>query len=244
MHAFFIFGQSRHMEEYKNRLAINQWAEDDRPREKLIHKGNKAISNAELIAILIRSGTKQESAVDLAKRMLDQVKNNLNELAKMSVSEMCGFPGIGETKAATILAALELGSRIRKEEALTRDQVTDSKTLYEILKPQMAYLPHEEFRVIYLNRANKIIGERQISVGGVTGTVADPKIIFRKAIELLACSIILAHNHPSGNLTPSKADIDLTKKMKEAGKLMEIDVIDHIIVADNGYYSFADEGMM
>ncbi len=232
------------MEEYKNRLAINQWAEDDRPREKLIHKGNKAISNAELIAILIRSGTREESAVDLAKRMLDHVKNNLNELAKMSVSEMRQFPGIGETKAATILAALELGSRIRREEALAKDQVTDSKTLYEILKPQMAYLPHEEFRVLYLNRASKIIGDRQVSVGGVTGTVADPKIIFRKAIELLACSIILAHNHPSGNLTPSKADIDLTKKMKEAGKLMEIDVIDHIIVADNGYYSFADEGMM
>ncbi len=145
---------------------------------------------------------------------------------------------------ANISAALELGARVRKAEALTMRQVTDSKTLYEILKPQMAYLPHEEFRVIYLNRANKIIGDKQISVGGVTGTVADPKIIFRKGIELLACSIVLAHNHPSGNLRPSKADIDLTKKMKEAGKLMEIDVIDHIIVTDNGYYSFADDGMM
>lgn len=232
------------VEEYKNRLAINKWAEDDRPREKLIQKGNKAISNAELIAILIRTGSREQSAVDLAKHMLDRVGNNLNELAKMSVSEMCRFPGIGETKAATILAALELGSRIRREEALSKDQVTDSRTLYEILKPQMAYLPHEEFRVIYLNRANKIIGDKQISIGGVSGTVADPKIIFRKAIELLACSVILAHNHPSGNITPSKADIELTRKMKEAGKLMEIEVIDHIIVSDHGYYSFADEGML
>ena len=232
------------MEEYRNRLTINQWAEDDRPREKLINKGNAAISNAELIAILIRAGTKKQSAVDISKSILDHVKNNLNELAKMNVKELCRFPGIGEAKAVTILAALELGARIRQEQALTKDQVTDSATLYEILKPQMANLAHEEFRVVYLNRANKIVGIKQISVGGVTGTVADPKIIFRKGIELLASSIILAHNHPSGNLRPSKADIDLTKKMKEAGKLMEIEVIDHIIVSDCGYYSFADEGMI
>ena len=232
------------MEEYRNRLTINQWAEDDRPREKLINKGNASISNAELIAILIRAGTKKQSAVDISKSILDHVKNNLNELAKMNVKELCRFPGIGEAKAVTILAALELGARIRQEQALTKDQVTDSATLYEILKPQMANLAHEEFRVVYLNRANKIVGIKQISVGGVTGTVADPKIIFRKGIELLSSSIILAHNHPSGNLRPSKADIDLTKKMKEAGKLMEIEVIDHIIVSDCGYYSFADEGMI
>lgn len=232
------------MEEYRGRLTIKSWAEDDRPREKLINKGSSVLSHAELIAILIRTGTKKESAVDLAKRILDYVKNNLSGLVRMSVKELCQFPGMGKTKAVTILAALELGARISKAEALSKQQVTDSRTMYDFLKPRMAYLPHEEFRVVYLNRANKVIGEKQISIGGVTGTVADPKVIFRSAIEMLASSIILAHNHPSGNLKPSKADIDLTKKMKEAGALMEIEVLDHLIISESGYFSFADEGIL
>lgn len=232
------------MEEYKNRLAITSWAEDDRPREKLAAKGKAALSNAELIAILIGSGSREESAVDLAKRILSSGNNDLNTLARMSIKELCQFKGMGEAKAITILAALELGARKQQAAALTRNQITDSRSLYDILKPQMVDLPHEEFWVIYLNKANKILSFESVSKGGVAGTVADVKIIFKKAIELLASSIILAHNHPSGNLKPSGADISLTKRMRETGKIMEIDVLDHIIVAETGYYSFADEGML
>ncbi len=232
------------MEEYQNRLSITHWAEDDRPREKLARKGKSALSNAELIAILIGSGSRNESAVDLAKRILAFTNNDLNTLARMSVKELCQFKGMGEAKAITILAALELGARKQQALALTRNEITDSRSLYDILKPQMADLPHEEFWVIYMNKANKILAIESVSKGGVAGTVADVKIIFKKAIELLASSIILAHNHPSGNLKPSGADVSLTKKMHETGKIMEIDVLDHIIVAETGYYSFADEGMM
>lgn len=232
------------MEEYQNRLAITSWAEDDRPREKLAAKGKAALSNAELIAILIGSGSRNESAVDLAKRILASVSNDLNTLARMTIKELCQFKGMGEAKAITILAALELGARKQQAAALTRNQITDSRSLYDILKPQMVDLPHEEFWVIYLNKANKILSFEAVSKGGVAGTVADVKIIFKKAIELLASSIILAHNHPSGNLHPSGADVSLTKKMRETGKIMEIDVLDHIIVAETGYYSFADEGVL
>ncbi len=236
--------KTSHLEEYKNRLTIKTWAEDDRPREKFISKGKSALSSAELIAILVSSGSREESAVDLAKRILSSVNNDLNALAKLSVKELCQFKGMGEAKAVSILAALELGARRQQSQALSKDQITDSRSLYEILKPRIADLLHEEFWVIYLNRANKILTIEPISKGGVTGTVADVKIIFKKAIELLASSLILAHNHPSGNLKPSKADIDLTKKMKETGNIMEMDVLDHIIVAESGYFSFSDEGMM
>jgi len=234
------------MEEYTNRLTIKTWAEDDRPREKLLRKGKATLSDAELIAILIRSGSREASAVDLAKKILAKAGNNLNQLAKMSISDLTSrdLKGMGRTKAITILAALELGARRHQSEALSKEQVTDSQTLYEILKPRMADLPHEEFWVIYLNKANKILSFESISKGGVAGTVADIKIIFKKAIEQLASSIILAHNHPSGNLKPSSADIQLTKKMKETGQIMEIEVMDHIIVSESGYYSFADEGMI
>jgi DNA repair protein RadC len=232
------------MEEYKTKLSIAHWAEDDRPREKLAKKGKGALSNAELIAILIGSGSRDESAVDLAKRILASANNDLNVLAKMSVKELCQFKGMGEAKAISILAALEVGARRQQAQALIKDQITNSKALYDILKPQMVDLPHEEFWVIYLNKANKILSIETISKGGVAGTVADVKIIFKKGIELLASSIVLAHNHPSGNLKPSSADLSLTKKMRETGKIMEIDVIDHIIVADTGYYSFADEGTL
>lgn len=232
------------MEEYRNKLTIKTWAEDDRPREKLIKKGKSALSSAELIAILIGSGSREESAVDLAKRILAHAGNDLNKLAKMSVKDLSRFKGMGEAKAVSIIAALEVGARRQSAEALTSDQITHSAALYEILKPMMMDLPHEEFRVIYLNRANKILANERISTGGITGTVADVKIIFKKALELLASSIILAHNHPSGNLTPSAADIQLTRKMRETGKIMEIDVLDHIIVTESGYYSFADNGTL
>lgn len=232
------------MEEYKNRLTISEWAEDDRPREKLAKKGKSALSNAELIAILIGSGSREESAVDLAKRILAFTNNDLNALAKMTVKDLCRFKGMGEAKAIAIIAALEVGARRQQSTALSQNQITDSKTLYEILKPMTADLPHEEFWVIYLNKANKILSLESMSKGGVSGTVADVKIIFKKAVELLASSIILSHNHPSGNLKPSSADLELTRKMKEAGRVMEIEVLDHIIVAETGYYSFADEGML
>lgn len=232
------------MEPYSNKLTIKTWAEDDRPREKLLHKGKSNLSNAELIAILIGSGSRNESAVDLAKRILAFVNNDLNTLARMSVKELCQFKGMGEAKAISILSALELGARKQQAIALNRSQVTDSKTLYDILKPMMADLPHEEFWVIYLNKAHKIISMEAISKGGVAGTVADVKIIFKKAIELLASSLILAHNHPSGNITPSAADRDLTRKMRETGKIMEIEVLDHIIVTSADYYSFADNGIL
>ncbi len=232
---------------YKSNLTIKSWAEDDRPREKLLNKGKSALSDSELIAILIRSGSRELSAVDLSKRLLAKAGNNLNQLARMSVEEMTKAPelkGLGETKAITILAALELGARRQQSEALFKDQVTNSKTLYEILKPRMADLAHEEFWVIYLNKANKILHFEQSSKGGITGTVADVKIIFKRALELLASNIILAHNHPSGNKQPSQQDIQLTKKMKDTGRIMDIEVLDHIIVCETDYFSFADEGMM
>ncbi len=241
---FLFLGKANPLEEYQNKLTINNWAEDDRPREKFAKKGRSALSNAELIAILIGSGSRNESAVDLAKRILAFANNDLNALARMNVKELCKFKGMGEAKAISILAALEIGARKQQATALTKNQITNSKTLHEILKPMMADLPHEEFWVIYLNKANKILSIEAISKGGVAGTVADVKIIFKKAIELLASSIMLAHNHPSGNLKPSNADIELTRKMRDTGKIMEIEVLDHIIISENGYYSFSDEGML
>lgn len=232
------------MEPYVNKLSIKTWAEDDRPREKLLLKGKNNLSNAELIAILLGSGSRNESAVDLAKRILAFAGNDLTTLGKMNAKDLCRFKGMGEAKAISILAALELGARKQQATALERNQITDSNSLYAVLKPMMADLPHEEFWVIYLNKANKILVMESMSKGGVAGTVADVKIIFKKAIELLASSLILAHNHPSGNLMPSAADRELTRKMRETGKIMEIEVLDHLIVAETGYYSFADEGIL
>jgi DNA repair protein RadC len=223
-------------------LNIKSWAEEDRPREKLLLKGKAALSDAELIAILIGSGTPKMTAVDLSKEILRSVNNDLNELAKRTVKDLSKFKGIGEAKAISIVAALELGRRRKETESVEKPKVTSSKAAYEVLRPHLMDLPHEEFWVILLNRANQVIRPVQISTGGVAGTVADPKLIFKAALEYLASAVILAHNHPSGNLTPSPADRDLTKKIKEAGRLLEIPVLDHLIVADKGYYSFADEG--
>ena len=226
------------------KLNIKQWAEEDRPREKLLLKGKNALSDAELIAILISSGNKTETAVELAKRILSSVNHDLNQLAKLNLNDLMQFNGIGEAKAISIAAALELGRRRKESTEEKKIKIGSSKNAYEAINDVLSDLPHEEFWVLYLNRKNEIIKRENISKGGVTGTVADGKIIFKNAVNLLASSVILCHNHPSGNLKPSEADIKLTKKMKEIGVIMETPVVDHIIVGNNNYFSFADENLL
>jgi DNA repair protein RadC len=225
-------------------LNIKSWAVEDRPREKLLLKGKGSLSDSELIAILLGTGTASLSAVDVAKLILQSVNNDLNALAKLSVNDLIKVKGVGEAKAITIVSALELGRR-RKEFAVEdKPQIKSSGDIFDLLKSELLDLPHEAFWVVLLNRANRVIKKQQISHGGVAGTVADPKIIFKIALDELASGIILAHNHPSGNLTASQADLELTKRLKESGKLLEIQVLDHIIIAGNTYVSFADEGLM
>lgn len=223
---------------------ILSWAEEDRPREKLLLKGKAALSDAELIAILIGSGTRELSAVDLSKLILQMVGNNLNELAKLSVNDLIKLKGIGEAKAISIVAALELGRRRKDSEVVKRPRISCSNDAYEQIKPFLLDLPHEEFWILLLNRANEVIKPVQISRGGVSGTIADTKMIFKAAIEHLASALILVHNHPSGNTTPSQPDKELTKKLKEAGKLLEIPVLDHLIFTNTTYFSFLDEGLL
>lgn len=232
------------MEEETKSLTIKSWAEEDRPREKLLSKGRHVLTDAELIAILIGSGTKKESAVELAKRILGHFGNNLNELAKLSVQDLVKFKGIGEAKAISIGAALELGRRRKEAATAKREKITSSKDIFDFFHAAFMDLAYEEFHVLLLNRSNYIIRKELISRGGIAGTVVDPKIIFKIALEHMACAIILCHNHPSGNLRPSNEDISLTKKLKEAGTLLEIPILDHIIISDSSYFSFADEGMM
>ncbi|MFZ2907130.1 MAG: DNA repair protein RadC [Cyclobacteriaceae bacterium] len=225
-------------------LNIKSWAAEDRPREKLLLKGKAALSDAELIAILLGTGTASMSAVDVAKNILQHVNNDLNELARLTVKDLTKIKGIGEAKAITIVSALELGRRRKEITSEERPKITNSKDIYDLLKAEFLDIPHEAFWIVLLNRANRVIKKHQISQGGVAGTVADPKIIFKIALEELASAVVLAHNHPSGNLTASQADIDLTKKLKESGRLLEIQVIDHLIIAGNKYMSFSDEGLM
>lgn len=227
-----------------NSISIKNWSEDDRPREKLMLKGKSVLSDAELIAILIGSGSKNESAVELSKKILASVGNNLNELGKLNLSQLCNFKGIGEAKAVTIIAAMELARRRRSEEVIELTKITSSKIIFEIMQPIIGELPHEEFWVLYLNNANKVIAKNQLSKGGMTGTVVDVRIIFKSALESGAVGILLCHNHPSGNLKPSEADIEITKKVTTAGKSLDINVLDHLIITQNGYYSFADEGIL
>ncbi|KAB7728760.1 DNA repair protein RadC [Rudanella paleaurantiibacter] len=229
---------------YDNPRKILSWAEEDRPREKLMLKGRAALSDAELIAILIGSGTTDLTAVDVSKIILQSVGNNLNELAKLSVKDLSKFRGIGEAKGISIVAALELGRRRREQDRPQRTRITCSRDAYEEIRPHLLDKPHEEFWILLLNRANEVLRPVQISAGGVSGTVADPKLIFKQAVENLASSIILVHNHPSGNLTPSQADKDLTRKLREGGKLLDIPVLDHLIFTDRAYLSFADEGLL
>ena len=232
------------MAEYEQKITIKSWAEEDRPREKLTIQGRRSLSDAELIAILIGSGSRHESAVELSKRILHKCDNDLNFLGKLGVQELSEFKGIGEAKAISIIAAMELGRR--RKESLQKQQllVRSSKDVYEFIRPQYADLNHEEFWIMLLSRANKIISCHLISKGGQAGTVADPKVIFNIALQNHAASIILSHNHPSGNLRPSQADIDLTRKLKAAGVFLDMPVLDHLIVTDNGFFSFTDEGLI
>lgn len=222
---------------------IRSWSEDDKPREKLMLKGKSALSDAELIAILIGSGSRDESAVELSKKILKSVDNNLNALGKLSVSQLMNFKGIGEAKAISIIAALELGRRRRAEEALELTKITSSKMIFEVMQPIIGELAHEEFWIVYLNNSNKIISKSQLSKGGITGTLVDVRLVFKMALEMGATGLILCHNHPSGTLTPSDADKQITRKLKLAGDSLEIKVLDHLIVTENNYFSFVDEGI-
>lgn len=230
------------MENSKN-FSIKQWSDDDRPREKLLLKGKSVLSDAELIAILIGSGSRNESAVDLSKRILNSVEH-LNALGKLSVKQLMTFKGIGEAKAITIIAALELGRRRGQEAQIPVNKITSSKTAFEILKPLISELPHEEFWVLYLSNSNNVIYKSQLSKGGLTGTVVDTRLLFKTALEHHAVAVILAHNHPSGNIKPSEQDKQITKKIKDAGAILEVNVLDHIIVTEFEYFSFTDEGLM
>ena len=225
-------------------FSIKQWNEDDRPREKLLLKGKAALSDAELIAILIGSGNRNESAVDLAKRILNSVDNNINKLVKLNVANLCKFKGIGEAKAISIITALELGKRQRLEEALVLPKMTSSKAVFKIMQPILEDLSHEEFWVIYLNNSNKILKKTALSKGGITETLIDIRLLFKIAIELTAIGIILCHNHPSNKLQPSNEDLKITKKIKEAGAVLDIKVLDHLIITKIGYFSFADDGIL
>ena len=231
------------MSEYTPLKGIRSWAEDDRPREKLLLKGRSALSDAELIAILIGSGSAEETAVGLSKRILSSLDNQLSQLAKLAVKDLTQFKGIGEAKAISIIAALELGRRRKETESNKRVKITDSQTAFDVVYPNLGDLNHEEFWVIFLNRANEVIGKENISKGGVSGTVVDPKVVFKQAVQFPASAIILAHNHPSGNLKPSQADHQLTKKLKEAGKALDIPVLDHLIIGERDYFSFVDESV-
>ena len=227
----------------QNSFSIKQWAEDDKPREKLMLKGKQVLSDAELIAILIGSGTRNESAVDLSKRILAKAEN-LKALGKMTLKQLTEFKGIGEAKAITIIAAMELGRRRGSEDEVELKKITSSKAAFDIIHPIIGELAHEEFWILYLNNSNKVIYKSQLSKGGITGTVVDIRIVFKTAFEQNAVNLILCHNHPSGILQASDADKQITRKLKEAGKMLDVNVIDHLIVTSNGYLSFADEGIL
>ncbi len=227
-----------------NSLSIKSWAEDDRPREKLLAKGISALSDAELIAILIGSGTPKITAVDLAKEILSKVENNLNELARLSVKDLMRHKGIGEAKAISIVTAMELGKRRRMADIIDRKKIESSSHIFDLFYPELGDLSHEEFHVLFLNNSSKIIGRQCTSKGGITGTVADVRLIMKAAVEHKATAIVLCHNHPSGNNKPSQSDVALTKKVKQAGEILDINVLDHVIIGHKEYYSFADEGLL
>lgn len=223
------------------KLSIKSWSEDDKPREKLILKGAKALSHAELLAILIGSGNRNESAVELSKKIMNRCNGNFNALSILSIKELMQFNGIGHAKAITIIAALEIAKRKAVENSSEKPTISSSIDAYNYIRYELEGLDHEEFWILLLNRGNKIIDSINISKGGVSATVVDPKLIFSFALEHKASGVILFHNHPSGNISPSKSDVILTEKIKEGGKLLEINIIDHIIIGQNTYFSFADE---
>jgi DNA repair protein RadC len=232
------------MERYENHFPIKNWAEEDRPREKLQLKGKNALSDAELIAILLGTGNRSESAVDLAKRILSVAGENLIEVSRMGIHELMEFKGIGEAKALTLIAALELAKRRNESEVMAKEKIASSRDAYEIFRSVMSDQPYESFWIILMNKANKVIRKCNISEGGVSGTVVDPKKIYKIALDLHASSMILGHNHPSGNIQPSEADQKITKKIRDAGLMLDVAVLDHLIIGDDKYYSFADEGTL
>lgn len=232
------------MTEHQKSFSIKSWSEDDRPREKLLHKGKSALSDAELLAILIGSGNRSESAVDLCKRILKDKDNQLKLLSKMSVEELQKYKGIGEAKAISIVAALELGKRHSNSDLPIFPKISSSNDAFGVLKSIIGDLAHEEFWAIFLDNSNKVINKHQISKGGITSTVVDIRLIFKKAISCGAVALILAHNHPSGTLKPSQLDIKLTEKIKNAAALMDFRLLDHIIVTEKSYFSFADEQLL
>jgi len=225
-------------------FSIKQWSEDDRPREKLLRKNRSVLSDAELVAILIGSGSSGESAVALAKKILAKVNNNLNELGKLSVQQLMKFNGIGEAKAVAIIAALELGRRRRIEGRRKVVKISNSKNAFKILQPVIGELAHEEFWIVHLNNANAVLKMSQLSKGGITATLVDVRLVIKEALEVGAVALVLAHNHPSGTLKPSKADVAITKKLKTAALAMDIRILDHLIVTSEHYFSFADESIL
>lgn len=232
------------MEAYTNHHPIRNWAEDDRPREKLLLKGRQSLSDAELLAILLVSGTRNESAVDLAKTILKHAHDNLGELSKMSITDLIAIKGIGRARAIAIIASIELGRRRNESEVLSREKISRSRDAYEIFRSTIGDRPYEEFWIILLNKANKVLQKCNISEGGISGTVVDPKKIFKISLDHHASSIILGHNHPSGVVTPSEADNRITKKIRDAGTLLDVAVLDHLIIGEDNYYSYADEGTL
>jgi DNA repair protein RadC len=226
------------------KVTIKTWTEENRPREKMLIYGNNVLSDADLIALLIGSGTVDMNAVELAEQILLSVNGNLSELGRRSVKDLMKFKGIGEAKAITIAAALEFGRRRQFSDVVRHEEIGCAKDIFNLMLPIMIDLPHEEFWILLLNQAKHVIGKHRISTGGVTGITVDAKMVFRPALEALACSLVLVHNHPSGQLIPSKQDIDLTNKLRTAGKALDIRVVDHVIVARSGYFSFSDEEML
>jgi DNA repair protein RadC len=225
-------------------LKITDWAVEDRPREKMIQYGTSTLSDAELLGILISSGTKEKSAVDLGRELLALVNNNLNSLGKLTIADLTKIHGIGNARAVTIAAALELGRRRKLSEIPEVVQIKCSKDVADIFQPILSDLLHEEFWILFLNRSNRVINRMKLSQGGISGTVTDVRMVMKKAVEYLASGIIVCHNHPSGNLSPSEADSKITQKIKEAGNLLDIQLLDHLIISDKDYYSFADNGLI
>ena len=232
------------MSKEKPSFSIRNWSQKDQPREKLRDKGKSTLSDAELIAILIGSGNREESAVRLSQRILSDSNHSLGQLGKRSIKQLTTFNGIGEAKAISVIAALELGRRHRSELAIESYKITSSSSVFELLQPLIGELDHEEFWIVYLNNSNKVIQKHQLSKGGITGTLVDVRLVLKNALEVGATGLILAHNHPSGTLKPSEADKNITQKLKKAGENLDIKVLDHLIITEKAYFSFADENLL
>lgn len=226
------------------KIPMSAWAEEDQPRHKILLKGRSTLSDAELLSLIIGNGNEEENALEIARNMLSGSNNSLIEFGKLSYVDLIRYKGIGQSKAVAIVAAIELGRRRKNEDAITRNQISNSMDIFNIMHPYLGDLTHEEFWILFLNRANRVMGKHQVSSGGMTGTVVDPKILFKQALDAKATHLALCHNHPSGSVKPSEQDIRLTKQVVEGGKILEIHVIDHVIIGNHMYFSFADEGMI